>query len=227
MDDAAHARADTAQPEDADQLAQLLEYVQQQADAERGALAAALHDELGGLLVGMKMELAALSPALGTAQQPHLEGLRRALGAAIALRQRLEERLQPGLLVHVGLFAALRSYADQPATGTSLHVELPAAELPFKPAVRIVLYRALLSALAHVSAGGAPGVRMRGSIVGPLLEVAVDRTGERSPGTASADPALQAAQRRVACIGGSLDGSTNSVRLRLPLAAQLLLTPQK
>jgi two-component system, NarL family, sensor histidine kinase UhpB len=209
------------------ELAGLLEFVQQAADAERAALARALHDELGGVLVSMKMQLAALAQAAGASElQPHLEKLRRSLAAAIALRQQLEEQLQPGLLVHVGLFAALRSYAEQVvAAGAPLHVELPAGELPLLPGVRIVLYRALVSALTHLSAG-ATNVRLRGSIAGPLLEIVIQRSGD----SASATPpgaALKAAERRIEFIGGSLACSAELARLRLPLRAPLLQAVEK
>lgn len=202
--------------------------MQQAADAERAALARALHDELGGVLVSMKMQLAALGQAAAASElQPHLEKLRRSLGAAIALRQQLEEQLQPGLLVHVGLFAALRSYAEQSAaTGATLHVELPAGELPLLPGVRIVLYRAVLSALAHLTGGAATGVRMRGSSVGPLLEIVIQRSGD-SPSATPPGAALKAAQRRVEFIGGTLACSPDAVRLRLPLRAPLLQAAEK
>ncbi len=209
-------------------MAELLEYVQQAADAERAAVARALHDEFGGVLVSMKMQLAALAQVAGAAElQPHLEKLRRSLAAAIALRQQLEEQLQPGLLVHVGLFAALRSYADQAAAaGATLHVELPAGELPLLPGVRIVLYRTLLSAHAHLTAGAAAGVRMRASIVGPLLEFVMQRSGEGA-GAAPPGPLVKAAQRRIEFIGGSLECAGERVRLRLPLRAPLLQAAEK
>src|SRR5262249_7136526 len=91
----------------------LASYLQTRSDEERAQLAREVQDSLGGLLVAAKMDLNHMEqesvpdpPALAA----RLAKVRESLDAAIALNRRLVEALHPGLLVHIGLCAALRWY---------------------------------------------------------------------------------------------------------------------
>lgn len=148
-----------AAPESADLRAEverwpeLVARLQSELDEERGRVARELHDELGGALVAAKMDMSHLERGLG-AERPELRAriaqVQENLDAAIAVQRRLVERLQPGLLVHVGLFAALRGYVDElnVQNGGGYQVSVPADELALELPVRVALYRAAQDALA-------------------------------------------------------------------------------
>ena len=205
--------------------AALLEYVQGCAEAERAHCASVLHDELGGALVGIKMQLAALERASAADLHERLARVRQQLDAAIAIRQRLEERLHPGLIEHVGLFAALRAHAEQLAASGAgtYHLQLPSAEVPLPPPARIVLYRAAQSAMRVLAGGGA--VRITAQLVGPRLEV---RISGPDPVRAFDNEhlELEAARQRLIHFGGELVHARESegescVRIRVPVSHSL------
>jgi signal transduction histidine kinase len=161
-----------------EQWAGLCAYLEQQLDTARAATARVLHDELGGLLVATKMDLSHLQHSV-RGQEPELrERLSRAqlsLDAVVATERRVVEDLQPGLLMHIGLFAALRWYVEYLNTqgqGTfeaDIAPEEPFIALP----QRVGLYRAVQAALQICGAMGARLVAAehRGTVsltVGPL-----------------------------------------------------------
>ncbi|TWV94026.1 sensor histidine kinase [Chitinophaga pinensis] len=80
---------------------------------ERARLARDLHDGLGGLLSGTKIELSGMLPMLGQDSQKSL--LRKTLGridAAVAELRLVAHNLTPELLARQGLAAALRNYCE-------------------------------------------------------------------------------------------------------------------
>ena len=139
------------------QCSMLCAYLEEKLDQERGATARALHDELGGLLVAAKMDLGHVQlglkghdPALGD----WLSRAQRSLDAVVATERRLVEELQPGLLMHIGLFAALRWYIGHLNLGRPDHhveTELPADEVLLAMPQRVALYRAAQEALELAS----------------------------------------------------------------------------
>jgi signal transduction histidine kinase len=204
----------------------LATHFQRQLDAERAALARELHDELGGLLVAAKMDLSHIERSLG-AERPELRAriaqLQRNLEAAISAERRLVERLQPGLLVHVGLFAALRWYAEALAadTGGAYRVMLPTQEAPLELPVRIALYRAAQEAIALGEGTAASPVQIKAVVRANLLTLAIEHS--RAVDTADEDLRVRVVLHRVRAVGGELavdrppDG-TMSLLLRLRLS---------
>jgi signal transduction histidine kinase len=185
----------------------LATHFQRQLDAERAALARELHDELGGLLVAAKMDLSHIERSLG-AERPELRAriaqLQRNLEAAISAERRLVERLQPGLLVHVGLFAALRWYAEALAadTGGAYRVMLPTQEAPLELPVRIALYRAAQEAIALGEGTAASPVQIKAVVRANLLTLAIEHS--RAVDTPDEDLRVRVVQHRVRAVGGEL-----------------------
>ena len=204
----------------------LATHFQRQLDAERATLARELHDELGGLLVAAKMDLSHIERSLG-AERPELRAriaqLQRNLEAAVSAERRLVERLQPGLLVHVGLFAALRWYAEDLAahTGGAYRVMLPTEEAPLELPVRVALYRAAQEAIALGEGTGASPVQIRATVRANLLTLAIEHS--RAVDTPDEDLRVRVVLHRVSAVGGELavdrppDG-TMSLLLRLRLS---------
>ncbi len=76
---------------------------------ERASLARDLHDEMGGLMTAMKLELARLLrvPGVPAAAIEHVRGIDARLSDGIALKRRIIENLRPSSLDQLGLKVAL------------------------------------------------------------------------------------------------------------------------
>jgi signal transduction histidine kinase len=188
------------------QCSMLCVYLEEKLDHERGATARALHDELGGLLVAAKMDLGHLQaglkghdPALGD----WLSRAQRSLDAVVATERRLVEELQPGLLTHIGLFAALRWYVGHLNTGRTDHhfeTDLPADELALAMPQRVALYRATQEAL-ELTVSRPVRVTATVQAAGLTLMVSPIRSMARER---DEDVRLVAIRHRVAKAGGEL-----------------------
>ena len=188
----------------------LCAYLERQLDEARAETARTLHDELGGLLVATKMDLGHLQHSV-RGQEPELrERLSRAqlsLDAVIATERRVVEDLQPGLLMHIGLFAALRWYVDH--LNTQRHGSFEADIAPEEPFVgareRVSLYRAVQAALQMCSGAGARLVAAehRGTLSLTIAPLPAEAVLEANP-----DVRLLAIRHRVAGAGGSVGTKT-------------------
>jgi signal transduction histidine kinase len=202
----------------------LCTYLERQLDQARAETARVLHDELGGLLVATKMDLSHLQHSV-RGQEPELrERLSRAqlsLDAVVATERRVVEDLQPGLLIHIGLFAALRWYVDYLNTQAAGTFEADIA--PDEPFIgltqRVALYRAVQAALQICSGAGARLVAAehRGTVsltVGPVPESAVL--------AADPDVRLLAIRHRAAGAGATVTTKTvargSNLTIRFPTA---------
>jgi signal transduction histidine kinase len=202
----------------------LATYFQRQLDAERAALARELHDELGGLLVAAKMDLSHIERGLG-AERPEVRAritqLQQNLDTVISAKRRLVERLQPGLLVHVGLFAALRWYAEDlmAHTGGAYRTELPEEEAPLELPVRVALYRAAQDAVALGEGTDTAPVQIKAVVRANLLALEIAHSGADAPAS-DEDLRLRVILHRVSAAGGELAverGPAGTVRLLLTL----------
>jgi len=136
-----------------DESGALVRLLLQESDAERARLASLLHDELGGVLVAAKMDLGYLETALGT-ERPDLRRrfaqVRDCLDTAVAVERRVVEELQPGLLVHIGLFAALQWQIEQVRSHSNrvVRLQVPESEASLPLPARVGLYRAVQESLS-------------------------------------------------------------------------------
>ena len=89
---------------------QLVEYLQGSAESERVSLSRELHDELGGLLVSVVMDVgfAEQNLQIDDVLRRRLGRVRDSLAQAIDLKRRMIEHLRPSILDNFGLFQALR-----------------------------------------------------------------------------------------------------------------------
>jgi two-component system, NarL family, sensor histidine kinase UhpB len=206
------------------QTANLARHVQSSFDAERAEIARQVHDELGGLLVAIKMDAKMVERGLGESSElrGRMTQLIETLDTAITAQRQMVERIEPGLLKHVGLFAALRWYVDDQASarGRNLRAALPEHEAPLEPDARVLLYRALQEALLMGQpTPGAP------TVVSALLDgqTLVMQVTYGAPGSlgAAADVGLQSVELRVHAAGGQLstdrDNGSSRLVIRLPL----------
>jgi signal transduction histidine kinase len=162
-----------------EQWSTLCAHLEAKLDTERAATARALHDEVGGLLVAAKMDLGHVQRGL-RAQNSELSDwlvrAQRSLDAVVAVERRLVEELQPGLLMHIGLFAALRWYVGHlnATRGSGFEADLPPDEPSLSAPQRVALYRAAQEAL---ELGAGTSVRLTAVAARGTLSIAVAPIG--------------------------------------------------
>src|SRR6202012_694027 len=93
------------------ELVELSTHLQNVAEREKASLARELHDELGGLLVGARMDISWAEQHLTAGvvdMKQRLNRVQQNLSGGIDLKRRIIEELRPTLLDNVGFIAALR-----------------------------------------------------------------------------------------------------------------------
>lgn len=138
------------------ELSALAANLQRYAESEKVLLARQLHDELGGALVGAKMDLAWLRRRIGSTDPEVIarwERLERALETGIAFKRRVVEQLRPTLLDNLGFYAAARWLVEETCAeaGLKAELELPLPEPQLTQEVGIALFRILQESLHNVT----------------------------------------------------------------------------
>jgi signal transduction histidine kinase len=138
------------------ELSDLAANLQTMAASEKILLARQLHDELGGALVGAKMDLAWLRRRIGSTDPEIIsrwERLERALETGIAFKRRVVEQLRPTLLDNLGFYAAARWLVEETcgAAGLKAELDLPLPEPSLTKDVGIALFRILQESLLNVT----------------------------------------------------------------------------
>jgi signal transduction histidine kinase len=126
------------------------------AESEKILLARQLHDELGGALVGAKMDLSWLRRRIGSTDPDIIarwDRLERALETGIAFKRRMVEQLRPTLLDNLGFYAAARWLIEESCTeaGLECELDLPLPEPLVTKEVGIALFRILQESLRNVA----------------------------------------------------------------------------
>jgi two-component system sensor histidine kinase UhpB len=149
----AKERADTELAASERRLAELAEHLQSSIEQERAAIAREVHDDIGGSLAAVKLDLAWLArhhkdrqsaTHLGSA----LEMLQHALGAS----QRIMMNLRPPILDQ-GLVAAVQWLAQsfQKRTGIATTFHAAHAQTHVSKDIQLVAYRTAQEALTNIS----------------------------------------------------------------------------
>ena len=137
-----------------EELSELSTYLQAVREEEKSRLARDIHDELGGILVGAKMDVAWAAQRAKGALPDVADKLDRALAIldeGVEMKRRIIEELRPTLLDNLGISAAIDWQVRQACERAGLHCELNLAdveELP--PEVSITLYRIVQEALTNI-----------------------------------------------------------------------------
>ena len=228
-------RAEVRLRESSDELRALAGRLQTVREDEKSRMARDLHDELGQLLTGLKMDLRWLENRLGDLPQDDRVSamLDRAVAASeladqtVASVQRIAAELRPGALDRLGLVPALRQEARrfQNRTGIECLARVDEAT-PEPPAeVATALYRICQEALTNVSRHAAAGrVELALGSDGGALVLTVADDG-RGLGEVAAGPealGLLGMTERASRLGGLVSfspraGGGTVVTARLPM----------
>jgi signal transduction histidine kinase len=137
------------------ELIELSTHLQRVAEREKASLARELHDELGGLLVGARMDISWVEQHLAD-EHPgitlRLQRVQQSLSTGVDLKRRIIEELRPTLLDNVGLFAALRWQLKETCgtAGIKCIESYPDEEPRFTPEAAIALFRIAQEAFTNI-----------------------------------------------------------------------------
>ena len=137
------------------EMSELSTSLQRVSERERSALARELHDELGGLLIAIKMDLAQLKTQIdlsSPAVHARWNRIQSTLSAGIDLKRRVIEQLRPSLLDNMGLVAALKWQAGEICSGANLILseQYPENVPAIAPDTAIAIFRIVQEALTNI-----------------------------------------------------------------------------
>jgi signal transduction histidine kinase len=215
------------------ELRALTAYVESLRETERATIARDLHDELGQLLTGMRMELdmAERARSRGDDLQPRHQNLVRLLDATLASTRSILAHLRPRILDDFGLVPALDWLVTDAHTRSGLEIQFSAdpEDLDVRgdtaTSVFRILQESLTNALRH---SGARTIHMRirrepGELLGSVTDdgIGLPPPSARRPFSGG----LLGMRERAASLGGTLDiaappeGGTR-VSVRLPFSPE-------
>ena len=137
-----------------EELSSLSSHLQESGERDKSRLARDLHDELGGILISAKLDVAWLQGHSKSADPelvPRLARLSQVLDEAVDLKRRVIESLRPSLLDHLGLSAALNWYVGEACSKAGLQTELktPVDDQRVPPDIAIAIYRIVQEGLTN------------------------------------------------------------------------------
>ncbi len=223
------------------QLRDLANHLETVREAERKRIARDIHDELGSLLVALKMDTHWLSGRLpdhpGHPERPGLRAkchrMGRLIDTAVDNVGRIITDLRPSILDHQGLWAALewqaQEFIDSSELDATLQVHVAAGVAPPEGGQAIAVFRIFQEMLSNVARHAmARCVRMQVTVddpPDPVLYIDVRDDGIDAPAQALAAPhawGVIGMRERAGHFGGRLTidsapGQGTRVRLAMPL----------
>ena len=212
------------------QLRNLSNRLQQAQEAERQRLARELHDELGQVLTGLKIEMARVDrriPEEAEELGQHLEQAQQLVDSALMTVRRVATSLRPQILDDLGLRAALDWLLQEVCSRAGLRTHF-SFNLPQTLSAErsITVFRscqeALTNVVRHAQASSVSlSVRVEGGEL--VVEIVDDGQGFQPAKTESQRLGLVGMRERAHHLGGSLEilpGPSEQgtlLRLRLPL----------
>lgn len=138
-------------------LRELAAYSETVREDERTRIAREIHDELGSLLVALKMDVGWLAKRVG--DQPPLaakcQGMGRLIDTAVDNLGRIITDLRPSILDHQGLWAALewqaQEFVDSAELQAEVKVVVPADAVAPPPAQAAAVFRIFQEILSNVA----------------------------------------------------------------------------
>jgi signal transduction histidine kinase len=218
------------------ELVELSTHLQSVAEREKASLARELHDELGGLLVGARMDISWAEQHLAGNDpdiKQRLHRVQQNLSAGVDLKRRIIEELRPTLLDNVGLFAALRWQLKETCRSAGLKCteSYPDDEPKFTSEAAIALFRIAQEAFTNIlKHSGAKSMDITLNMDGDGIVMLISDEGSGIPLgrlTAAGSHGMASMRHRVRALGGRLDvrsaasGGT-TLLVQIPAATALL-----
>ena len=199
----------------AEELRALSAYLLRVQEEERRTVARELHDELGGTLSAVKMDImmggAAAAKRGDEKSVARLQRAHTSIDSAIQFTRRLIEDLRPTLLDNLGFEAALRSMTEQfsERAGCACIISLPEGELSMTSAQSTALYRICQEALTNIMKyAKAKKVTITLTIDGPQWKLLLADDGVGLDATKqhrSMSHGLLGMRERIVALGGTFD----------------------
>ncbi len=195
---------------------------------ERAHIAREIHDELGQVLTGLKMDVTMLAAKLHEKSQLEKTAAMCALiDSSIEAVRRISSGLRPEVLDDMGLVAGIGWQAQefQKRTGIRCHVKLPAESTSFSSDVSINTFRIFQEILTNVARHARArrlDIELQCTPQELLLEVADNGIGiSESDANGSRSLGLLGMQERALRLGGAVQisgvrGEGTRVRLSIP-----------
>ncbi len=223
------------------QLRELNAYMQTAREDERTRISREIHDELGGTLTGLKMDVARIRKAVEGHEaaekvSPRLEALSQLIDEMVQTVRRIATDLRPALLDDFGLAAAIEWQLQEFAkrSGLTCTFDTPLDELEWDAAASTGVFRAFQETLTNV-ARHAQASRVTVSLTqaGDLVALRVQDDGRGLPTSAPAglkSLGLAGMRERIAALNGRLTisgaaGQGTTVLIEVPLARLLRQPP--
>jgi len=204
---------------------------------EKLRLARELHDELGGLLVAIKIDLAQLAKKFDVTQPDvavRWQRIQSALTAGVELKRRVIEELRPTLLDNLGLIAAIRWQCEETCSQANLTLEadFPEEELNVDLNIAIAIFRVAQESLTNIvkhARATTVKISLKGTSEELVLTIEDDGVGfDNTTRKASGSHGLLSMKYRMQTIGGTFQitsvfphGTRVVVWLGMDLANQL------
>ena len=213
------------------ELFELSSHLQQAREEERSALARNLHDELGGILVSARLDIAGVRDRLDPTD-PAAARLERAvavLDQGVEFKRRLVEALRPSLLDNLGLAAALEWLVSDMCKHAQISYEVQVPEEARYPEDQsIALFRIAQEALANaIQHSQAKQIAVELVHRDGQLVLAITDDGLGIPEGAVTDPlshGISGMRHRVEALGGRFSIRRRSTR-GTAIEAALKLAP--
>jgi signal transduction histidine kinase len=218
------------------ELVELSTHLQSVAEREKASLARELHDELGGLLVGARMDISWAEQHLigdNADLKVRLRRVQQNLAAGVDLKRRIIEELRPTLLDDIGLFAALRWQLKETCgrAGLKCIESYPDDEPKFNSEAAIALFRIAQEAFTNIlKHSAATSMDITLNINAEKIIVQISDNGKGIPAGRLAvvgSHGMASMRHRVRALGGRLDVRSSAaggtaLLVQIPAANALL-----
>jgi signal transduction histidine kinase len=228
-----HVRRRTAE------LSALSSHLQQLSEKEKASLARELHDELGGLLIAVKMDVSWLQKRWPIAIDPDIQTrwtrVLKVLDDGVDFKRRIVENLRPTLLDNMGLLPAVRWITEETCNRAGLHYTevYPDPEPVLIDDAAIMVFRLVQESMTNiVKHAQATEVALEIAMTDSEMTVLIQDNGigiatDRREAVGS--HGLATMRHRVRSFGGTLDIDSpppRGTRLRARLPLNEILKPQ-
>jgi two-component system, NarL family, sensor histidine kinase UhpB len=134
------------------QLAALSSHLEAAKEEERERIARDIHDELGSILVRLKIEATLLASKLSPDISPKARSIENLLDQAMGTASRVARQLRPGILKEFGLPAAIECQADDFAHSTGIPCKAQCDDgIELDSDTSLALFRIVQEALTNVA----------------------------------------------------------------------------